>query len=71
MGIRILHETIVILQVEQGIILELLATARKRSVEHIGNAVVAEGFIHPVYVRIEIRIFARFAVEKQNIFVQI
>ena len=57
-GIRILHEAIVILQVEQGIVLELLATARKRSVEHIGNAVVAEGFIHPVNVRIEIRIFA-------------
>ena len=57
-GIRIFHETIVILQVEQGVVLELLATARKRSVEHIGNAVVAEGFIHPVNVRIEIRIFA-------------
>ena len=57
-GIRILHETVVILQVEQGIVLELLATARKRSVEHIGNAVVAEGFIHPVDVRIEIRKFA-------------
>ncbi len=57
-GVWILDETIVILQVEQGIVFKLLTATSKGSVQEIGYAVVAEGLIHPVYVRIEIWILA-------------